>query len=100
MKGEIPRNSYLAQWRRREGEGENSCILISPTRFNPYRPFYSKVDVSCKKNGVLDYSCFPRVPISSLVGSDVSPREGPRYSNKCVHCASKGHKDYHSVSQL
>ena len=28
MKGGIPRNSCLAQWRRREVDKENSCILI------------------------------------------------------------------------
>ena len=42
MKDGIPRNSCLAQWRRREVEGE-TLVSSSLTRFS------SKVDVACKK---------------------------------------------------
>ena len=47
-------------WPSEEKQKEKTLHLASSskalTRFNPYRPFYSKVDVACKKSGVLDYS--------------------------------------------
>ena len=62
MKVEIPRNSCLAQWRRREVERENS--LYPHPKFSLGIDLYSKVDVAFTlnpplsrhlvKNGVLD----------------------------------------------
>ena len=34
MKAGIPRNSCLCQWKGREGEEENSCILIQTSKFS------------------------------------------------------------------
>ena len=59
MKGKVPRNSCVAQWRRIEVE-ENSCILIQSSHWVEFPiGLYSKVNVriACKKNGMLDYSC-------------------------------------------
>ena len=50
MKGGIPRNSCLAQWRNKK----ETSILIQSSHF-PIG-LYSKVDVAYKKDGVLDYS--------------------------------------------
>ena len=47
--------SCSAQWRKTEGE--NSCILIpSSHKVLVFIGLYSKVDVACKKNCVLNYS--------------------------------------------
>ena len=48
MKGGIPRNSCLAQWRNREVEGNLVSSTKALTRFSSlYIGLYSNIDVTC-----------------------------------------------------